>query len=345
MPFIPLSFVVALLLVILFVAVARRSDDDVSTGNARNTAFLALVLLSAFQAFLSGLRWGYGINEVMYVAPVSAALVPPLVYCGVVQLVRKSGFSPDLSLGLHAIPAVLIILLLTVTGWRGAIDVALPSIFIGYAFAILHLMRLGPDVLRRTPFESAAPVYRALIFAALALLLSAALDLFVYLDFSWTQGRYAPGIITVGNLIALIILSIAAAVVVRAREPVDGETAGVDINDESGRETLAAVQLLMETKHSYRDPDLNLDRLARKAIIPARQISTSINRATGKNVSQYVNEFRVTEACQLLADTEKSVTEIMLEVGFQTKSNFNREFRRVTGITPVEWRQKRARRN
>ncbi|AOG12793.1 helix-turn-helix domain protein (plasmid) [Agrobacterium sp. RAC06] len=85
-----------------------------------------------------------------------------------------------------------------------------------------------------------------------------------------------------------------------------------------------------------------IDRLARKALIPARQISTAINRTTGKNFSQYVNEFRIAEACRLLAETKKLVTEVMLDVGFQTKSNFNREFRRVTDMTPAQRRAKRA---
>jgi AraC-like DNA-binding protein len=105
-------------------------------------------------------------------------------------------------------------------------------------------------------------------------------------------------------------------------------------------QTLGAVQALMKDRHAYRDVDLNLDRLARKLAIPARQISAAINRATGKNVSQYVNEHRIAEACLLLAETEKPVTEIMFDVGFQTKSNFNREFRRVTDTTPLEWRDR-----
>lgn len=60
-----------------------------------------------------------------------------------------------------------------------------------------------------------------------------------------------------------------------------------------------------------------------------------------KNVSQYVNDYRIGEACRLLAATQKSVTEVMFEVGFQTKSNFNREFRRVTDMTPVAWRERK----
>jgi AraC-like DNA-binding protein len=58
------------------------------------------------------------------------------------------------------------------------------------------------------------------------------------------------------------------------------------------------------------------------------------------SVSQYVNQLRIREACRLLEETEQSVTSIMLDAGFQTKSNFNREFRRITGLSPVAWRER-----
>lgn len=61
----------------------------------------------------------------------------------------------------------------------------------------------------------------------------------------------------------------------------------------------------------------------------------------GSERFQYINEFRVMEACELLAKSDKSVTEIMFDVGFQTKSNFNRAFRRVTGMPPIQWRSTR----
>jgi AraC-like DNA-binding protein len=132
-------------------------------------------------------------------------------------------------------------------------------------------------------------------------------------------------------------------VVVHGRAAAEsGDEVRAPVEAPGDQETLDALQALMQTRRPYRDPDLNLDRLARKAVLPMRQISAAINRATGKNVSQYVNEFRIAEACALLLETDKPVTEIMLDVGFQTKSNFNREFRRVTNMTPVQWRQSRA---
>ncbi|MBR7539945.1 helix-turn-helix transcriptional regulator, partial [Mycobacterium tuberculosis] len=82
----------------------------------------------------------------------------------------------------------------------------------------------------------------------------------------------------------------------------------------------------------YRDVDLNLNRLARKMVVPARQVAIAVNRVEAVSGSHYVNDYRVREACRLLADTDRAVTGIMFDAGFQTKSNFNREFLRVTGM-------------
>ncbi len=98
------------------------------------------------------------------------------------------------------------------------------------------------------------------------------------------------------------------------------------------------VDALMLEQHLYRDPDLTLERLARRAGIPARQISGALNRIHGRNISQIVNEYRVSDAKRRLVATRDSVTLVMLESGFGTKSNFNREFLRVTGMTPSSYR-------
>jgi AraC-like DNA-binding protein len=73
--------------------------------------------------------------------------------------------------------------------------------------------------------------------------------------------------------------------------------------------------------------------------VPARQISAALNRIHGRNVSQVVNEYRVAEARRRLALTREPVTTVMLESGFGTKSNFNREFLRVTGMSPSAYRR------
>ena len=68
----------------------------------------------------------------------------------------------------------------------------------------------------------------------------------------------------------------------------------------------------------------------------AKQLSATINRATGGNVSRYVNGFRIRHACERLKAGD-NVTSAMLNSGFNTKSNFNREFLRTTGYSPRVW--------
>lgn len=336
MPFVPLPFVVAILLFVLFLAVAMKDDEKPA-----NRPFQALILVSVFLSLLSGLRWGYGVHgAIMYLAPLGAAAVPPLVYTGVTELVHPARDPLLRRLAPHS--ATMLVVAVLLATWHDAVDLALVLSFLAYAVAILRLMRPGADALRLALFEGAAPAYRAILLAALALLVSAAIDTFVFVDLTWMRGEHSPSLVATGNLVSLIILSLAVATASRSRaETGTTETAAPPQTGED-RETFSIVEALMTTKRVYRDVDLNLDRLARKLGIPARQISSAINRATGKNVSQYVNEYRIAEACTLLVETNKPVTEVMFEVGFQTKSNFNREFRRVTEMSPLEWRERKA---
>ena len=85
------------------------------------------------------------------------------------------------------------------------------------------------------------------------------------------------------------------------------------------------------------DPNLTLVRLARRLHLPEKRLSSAVNRATGGNVSRHVNAWRIRHACKLI-EAGSPVTEAMLESGFNTKSNFNREFKRVTGTAPSLWR-------
>jgi len=155
----------------------------------------------------------------------------------------------------------------------------------------------------------------------------------------------AATVIGIANLFILVFVGVAAAAASQSHVPLNAaEAAGSPLVKGFGEDadTIRRVDETMQEKKLYRDANLNLNRLARRAGIPARQISAAINRTTGKNVSQYVNEHRVAEACRLLNETDQSVTEIMLTVGFQTKSNFNREFRRVTDMAPLAWRNSNA---
>lgn len=99
----------------------------------------------------------------------------------------------------------------------------------------------------------------------------------------------------------------------------------------------------MEQQRPYLDPDLTLARLSRKMGVPAKSLSATINLTTGGNVSRFINEARIAAAQETMLRGE-TVTKAMLMSGFNTKSNFNREFLRVVGKSPSAWLNARPRR-
>lgn len=104
---------------------------------------------------------------------------------------------------------------------------------------------------------------------------------------------------------------------------------------------LAQLESFLSREPLHLDPNLNLTRLARRLHLPEKRLSSAINRATGSNVSRYFNAWRIRHACKLIEEGS-SVTDAMLESGFNTKSNFNREFLRMTGVAPSAWQRGEA---
>ena len=74
------------------------------------------------------------------------------------------------------------------------------------------------------------------------------------------------------------------------------------------------------------------------------RFSRFFRRATGNTFTDFVNRIRVNRAGQLLMDTDRLVTHIGYEVGFNNIANFNRRFLEIKGMTPSEFRRQADRR-
>ena len=61
---------------------------------------------------------------------------------------------------------------------------------------------------------------------------------------------------------------------------------------------------------------------------------------TGKTLVAYLTELRIGEVCLQLLETDRSVSEIAFDCGFNNLSNFNRRFRSVKGMTPRQFRHR-----
>ena len=69
------------------------------------------------------------------------------------------------------------------------------------------------------------------------------------------------------------------------------------------------------------------------------RFSRFFRRATGNTFTDFVNRIRVNRACQLLMESDRLVTHICYEVGFNNVANFNRRFLEIKGMTPTEFRR------
>ncbi|MEM6523388.1 MAG: helix-turn-helix transcriptional regulator [Bacteroidota bacterium] len=90
----------------------------------------------------------------------------------------------------------------------------------------------------------------------------------------------------------------------------------------------------------YRDPELTLNKLAQQLNLQPRQLSDLIRKKHHCNYSDFLNTYRVEAAKKLLTNDKYkhwSILAIGLEVGFNSKSTFNRVFKKLAGVSPSEY--------
>ena len=91
-------------------------------------------------------------------------------------------------------------------------------------------------------------------------------------------------------------------------------------------------------KNNLTADDLSQSAMAEKAGISKEYFSRIFRSVTGTNYSRWLNMIRLEKATELLADREKTLTEIAMLSGFQSISSFNRVFRAEKGMAPGEYR-------
>lgn len=82
---------------------------------------------------------------------------------------------------------------------------------------------------------------------------------------------------------------------------------------------------------------ITLDDISDALHISKFHISHLINDKLGISFSNFINNIRVYNACELIEDTDKKFTEISCEVGFGSIRSFNRAFKEIMNLTPHEY--------
>lgn len=101
--------------------------------------------------------------------------------------------------------------------------------------------------------------------------------------------------------------------------------------------------VLMQTEELFKDPELKLDQLAARLDVQSNTLSQVINSKEQRNFYDYINDFRVREFQRIVVLPENSkftLLSLAFQVGFNSKTSFNRNFKKVTGLSPREFCQK-----
>lgn len=107
---------------------------------------------------------------------------------------------------------------------------------------------------------------------------------------------------------------------------------------------LKRLLMYMEQEKPYLNEKLSLKEVAEKMNISTNHLSQVINENLGKNFFDFVNGYRVDLAKQKLNDPSNNnytIVSLAYDCGFSSKSSFNAIFKKITGLTPSEFRNKK----
>lgn len=308
---------------------------------------VALVMAVAAQSLLVALVQHYGITGLRGLQPVTASALPPLTWCAFVAVQLRPLRTRDIG---HVLAPLLVLMALVF--WPDGIDLLVIGSFVAYGVALLLALRPGAAELPLARLASGNVPHWLWRFVALSLLVSALGDGLIYLDQLTQGGESRKALISAMSSLTLLALgSIGLSPEWRTAEPTEAGGNGAlppSPDPEQEPETsdataetadpalLAQLDAHMREVRPWLNPDLTLVALARKLGVPSKALSAAVNLGHGENVARYVNRFRIQHACALL-QAGQPVTSALYDSGFNTKSNFHREFLRIHQMSPTQW--------
>lgn len=104
----------------------------------------------------------------------------------------------------------------------------------------------------------------------------------------------------------------------------------------------ARLERVLTHLHEHYAQPVRLPALAALAAMSESQLQRFFKRCTRMTVSDYLAQLRIGRACALLIDRDRPIALIAEEAGYGQPSYFTRQFRRVKGMTPMEFRRRFA---
>ena len=139
--------------------------------------------------------------------------------------------------------------------------------------------------------------------------------------------------------------AVASAIAELPSSPVDDEPKykSSHLTDEDKEQLLARIIQVMDASDEIFSPDFSLERLAMLSGSKYKYVSQVINEYYEQNFNNFLNSYRIKEACKRMSDLENygnyTIEAISESVGFKSRSTFVASFKRITGLTPSQYQR------
>lgn len=303
--------------------------------------------LYALQNFLAVLIAAFGWEMAMLLRASIAMVLGPAIYFYYASLVGN--LRPAKIHALHFLPAMFV-----VTIWLfkipllWTIDYLIIGSFAIYLVVVIRLLT-GAKVRLEALGQYAEAAYRWLFILAALITINLVVEICAYIEIAKGVRPTDSIAIWIGSAIFLLCHALTLLLVIIRAPLMEWMHALQDLraskakllSDEEAKAIFDRWERTVAERQLYKqEGGITLEQAGRILVIPARQISQAINRIYGGSFSQYLNDCRVKAAQVLLREqSDIPITTLMLDAGFSTKSNFNKEFQRVTGVSPSEYRK------
>lgn len=115
------------------------------------------------------------------------------------------------------------------------------------------------------------------------------------------------------------------------------------LTEVAASEIYADLKRMMQNEQLYKNPALSLDELAKNLNVLPNHLSQVINSKEQRNFYDFINQLRIEHFIAIVsnpANQQFTLLSLAFEVGFNSKTSFNRNFKKVTGLTPSQFLKK-----
>jgi AraC-like DNA-binding protein len=325
----------ASLAIVLGLYLASSSGSTALSRRLLAAAFLSIAVLN----LLTLLQFDAPGHPVLLLRPVLAAALPVLLYLHVTVAIRAN---QSLQLGdiFHVTGPCIAIVLRLLPNLGGYLDGLIVLLNVFYLALIAWDSRQGTTNIDRLGGQLSLLLDRWRRLVMLFLITVTLIDLVII----FTMGddvasSRSPWVFGLAGLLLALGFSYLLVTGMNRKGPLAWVSSRFRTYEPESDRLIERLESELLSSGMYLDPNLTLQRFARRVGLPMREVSVAINDSRNRNYNQWINTFRIREAELILRnEPNRSVTDVMLATGFQNKSTFNAAFRAINGRSPTEWR-------